>query len=215
MCGRYFFNPEGWNEMLGELQRKYGEQAQQMAQGEIFPSQWVAVKANDRRQRPGWFLMQWGFKGFKGSQRLINARVETAAQKPTFGEAMACRRCLIPAQGYYEWEQHQLGKQKYALEPVNEEFAYLAGLYRHEENGPALVILTREAAPGIRHIHHRMPVILREKDAAQWLAPGYISPEWLEWVAVKEITCQPMPPAADPAQPGSAGAPGVQWPGRE
>lgn len=194
MCGRYFFDPQDWEEARGELCRKYGEKAAWMALGEVFPGQWVVVKANNRKQQPGWFLMQWGLMGFRGKQRLINARIETANQKATFKEAMAHRRCLIPMQGYYEWEQRAESRQKHMIVPVNETKIYLAGLYRHEEKAPALVVLTREAAADIRHIHPRMPVIIAEKDAAQWLAPGPVCLDWLEQAAVQQMRCTPVLP---------------------
>lgn len=190
MCGRYFFEPSA--EIMSELQKRYGHRAIQMARGEVSPGQQAVVKANDKKLRPGWFLMKWGFHADRSSRLLINARMETAFEKPAFREGMRYRRCLIPARGYYEWAKEQAGKQKYALEAAMEELTYLAGLYRHEAEGPALVILTRPALPGIGHIHPRMPLILREKDADAWIGAGEISRAWMETAAVKELRYRPV-----------------------
>lgn len=194
MCGRYFFDPsaEVWQSMKTELKKRYGHRAEQMARGEIFPGQLAVVRANTRQLRPGWFLMRWGFHTGQNSRLIINARMETAEEKITFAESVRCRRCLIPAQRYFEWTSGKGEKQKYALEPVTEELTYLAGLYRHEKEGPAVVVLTRPAAPSVSGIHHRMPLILKGTEAEKWLAPGEISREWMEKAAVEEMCCQPV-----------------------
>ena len=189
MCGRYFFDPsrEEWPALEEALKKRYGERSTAMARGEITPGRQVAVKANDKQLRPGWFLMKWGFQTAQGSRLLINARAETAVEKLTFSESMLYRRCLIPARGYYEWADTQMGRQKYMLWPAEKENNYLAGLYRHEQTGPALVVLTRPAAPSLSAIHERMPLILSEGHADTWLLPGAVSYEWMENAAVKEL----------------------------
>lgn len=105
---------------------------------------------------------------------MINARSETAAEKPMFRKSLLERRCLIPASGYYEWRRTQSGgksKEKYALYRTGQPI-YMAGLWRMEqgEKLPVFVILTREAGPGIADIHDRMPVILPDEIHQEWLS---------------------------------------------
>lgn len=118
--------------------------------------------------------MRWGYSGYKN--QIINARSETAAEKPMFRKSLLERRCLIPASGYYEWKRTESGsksKQKYALYCPSRPI-YMAGLWRQEQGEalPVFVILTREAAPAIANIHDRMPVILPDGTRQDWLSAG-------------------------------------------
>ena len=87
------------------------------AEGEIFPSAVLPVLAVNKSGEQRVFPMKWGFAGAKGL--LINARAETAADKPTFSESWRSHRCVIPASWYFEWEHDEKKKagQKYALRP--------------------------------------------------------------------------------------------------
>ncbi len=156
MCGRYFLDP-----MLLEGMIKTGE---------ICPGDTASVFARARSGKAAPHAMKWGWKGPKG-RLVINARSETAETSPMFAESMALRRCLIPASGYFEWEKRADGKVKQAIAPEAAEGFYLAGLYRFEEGKPVFVVLTRDAAPAIRHIHDRMPVMLSGGAAKAWLNP--------------------------------------------
>ena len=156
MCGRYFLDP-----MLLQGMVKTGE---------ICPGDTASVFARARSGKAAPHAMKWGWKGPKG-RLVINARSETAETSPMFAESMALRRCLIPASGYFEWEKRADGKVKQAIAPEAAEGFYLAGLYRFEEGKPVFVVLTRDAAPAIRHIHDRMPVMLSGEAARAWLAP--------------------------------------------
>jgi putative SOS response-associated peptidase YedK len=108
--------------------------------------------------------------------RLINARAETLTQKPSFRTALRKRRCLVPANGFYEWakgtqQPHHIAREGGAL------FAF-AGLYEQwgpNEEGEAIescTLVTTEASPRLAPIHHRMPVMLRPEDFATWLDPA-------------------------------------------
>lgn len=175
MCGRYFIEAEGNAEVLAqalaEARRKLGAEdgAPDLKTGEIRPSDLVPVIANNRRLEPTAFAMKWGYQKPEGKGLIINARSETAADKAMFRDSMRNRRCLIPASHYFEWEHRGKEKRKYAIGPQGEEALYMAGIYRLEGNGPAFVILTREAAPDIAFLHDRMPVILPEGAAKAWL----------------------------------------------
>lgn len=143
--------------------------------GEVFPSDRVAALANSRQGRPRIFPMAWGYS-LEGGKRIINARWETAADRPLFQDGMRRRRCLIPASCYFEWEKGREGRVKYAIGPREGGLMYMAGIYRLERRGEALVpafaVLTREAAPQLAFIHHRMPVVLSPQSAGDWLDIG-------------------------------------------
>ena len=143
--------------------------------GEIRPTDVVPVIATNRAGRRAVFPMNWGFSG---RTLLMNARVETAAQKPTFSEAWAAHRCVVPASWYFEWEHltDEHGKkrtgQKYRIQPRDSAMTWLCGLYRMENGLPAFVVLTREPGDGIRFIHDRMPLILPDGCVNEWIRPG-------------------------------------------
>ena len=119
--------------------------------------------------------MKWGYSGYGNT--VINARSETAFEKPMFRKSMQERRCLLPASGYYEWRRTPSGgksKQKYALYRAGQPTIFMAGLWREEqgERLPVFVILTKAAGPGIADIHDRMPVILPEAGFRRTLTPA-------------------------------------------
>ncbi len=142
--------------------------------GEIRPADLVPVIATNRAGRKSVFPMKWGF----GEKTLLmNARVETAAVKPTFREAWERRRCIIPASYYFEWE-HLKGNDgkkhtgdKYLIQPKGSAFTWLCGLYRFENDMPVFTVLTREADESIRFIHDRMPLIMPESLIDEWIKP--------------------------------------------
>ena len=169
MCGRYYVEAEDQTEelqrIIDEAQRRSKEP---IKTGEVFPSDLAAVVANNRNGEPTPFAMRWGYA--LPNTRIINARSETAADKPLFKDGMARRRCLVPASWYFEWEKRGKEKIKYAIAPAGADMIYLAGIYKVEPH-PSFVILTREAAPGIDFIHDRMPAILPCEMRCHWLDP--------------------------------------------
>ena len=179
MCGRITQTPK-----LETLVAKYGTREQPRldltphyngAPGQDF----VAV----RNQGGGPVLeeLRWGYipswaANKPGAKRLINARCETVNQKPSFRAAFRERRCVIPANGWFEWRPEETGKQPYWLRPEGEDMFSLAGIW--ESGGTSagsvdtFVILTMAAAPAIADIHHRQPLILDDDAIAEWLRPG-------------------------------------------
>ena len=136
--------------------------------------------ANSRKQDVQPFAMRWGY-AFPNGRPIINARSETAAQKPMFKDGMRQRRCVIPASHYFEWERRGAARTKYAIRPARADTLYLAGIYHLENHDgvivPVFTILTRDAAPCIAFIHPRMPVLLPADAAPDWLNPGYNAEE--------------------------------------
>ena len=128
-------------------------------------------------------LMRWGLipswaKDPAVGFRMINARSETAAEKPSFRSAFRRRRCLIPADGFYEWQKTTAGsKQPYLISCTDQPVMAFAGLWEtwDDPGGDELnstTILTTAANPFMAQVHDRMPVILADRPAeARWLDP--------------------------------------------
>jgi putative SOS response-associated peptidase YedK len=128
-------------------------------------------------------LMRWGLVPFwakdpKFGYSTINARAEEAASKPAYREALKKRRCLVPADAFYEWQRiSEKNKQPYAIALKSGEPYALAGLWEtwKPQEGPALetfTILTTDPNGLMQTIHDRMPVILEQGDYERWLDPG-------------------------------------------
>lgn len=168
MCGRFHVPEAESTQMLRSILEYLEHRNVKVKTGEIFPGDVAAVVARNRRLEPRPFAMGWGYHLSNG-KLLINARSETAAEKAIFADGIRQRRCLIPADHYFEWEKKADGKIKYTIEPKHSEEFFLAGIYRIEEGKPVFVVLTRDAADGIAFIHKRMPVILPREAAMEWL----------------------------------------------
>lgn len=134
-----------------------------------------------------WGLVPSWAKDMSIGNKLINARLETAAEKPAFRKAFAQRRCLIPADGFYEWRGSEKGKkQPFYIHPKDGSLA-MAGLYEiwrnrsvPEDAEDAFVwsatILTTDATDDVGQIHDRMPLLVRREDWAAWLDPTIDDP---------------------------------------
>lgn len=168
MCGRFFIEEEDTEEDLRAILQALNRRGAVCKTGEVLPTDTVAVLANSRALRPAPFAMQWGYT-LPDGKRIINARSESAATRPMFMDGMCQRRCLVPASHYFEWSHGGKAKTKYAIRPQAAGIMYMAGLYRMESGRAVFTILTREAAPQIAFIHHRMPVILPGDAAEAWL----------------------------------------------
>ena len=172
MCCRFFTgdaeDDEELRAIIDALQRRGGGDV--AVARDVLPTDTAAVIASSRRLSPGVFAMRWGFSGAGGAP-VINARSETAHEKPLFAGSMESRRCLIPAGWYYEWERRGRERVRYAIRPEEAVLMYMAGLYRLTPAGAQFTILTRGAAPDIAFIHPRMPVILPREALADWIDP--------------------------------------------
>ena len=157
-----------------------------LTSGEIRPTNVVPVIAPNRDGRRTVFPMRWGFQ-FPDRSPLVNARTETAAEKPAFKEAWAKHRCIIPASWYYEWEHliSNTGKKKagakYMIQPKNANMTWLCGLYRMEGGLSAFTVLTRDPAGELCKIHNRMPLILPQEKVDAWIDPDTNPAELLQY----------------------------------
>ena len=136
------------------------------------------------RQRPSGervvHLLRWGLipswsKDESIATKLINARGETVAEKPSFRAAYKSRRCVVPASAFYEWQKTQGGKQPYLIHPVGGELFGFAGLWERWTRQDAepldtFTVITTDANETMRPVHDRMPVILAQEDFAVWMA---------------------------------------------
>ncbi len=129
------------------------------------------------------FTPSW-FKPDGSGPRPINARSEGVSSKPMFRNAFARRRCILPADGFYEWKKLDGSKQPWLIRQRDRGVFGFAGIYEPANevtgNRPSCVILTTEANPLMRPIHARMPVILEPGDYAGWLDPAQTNPSVLE-----------------------------------
>lgn len=157
----------------------------------IAPSQEVwAVRWRAQGGGPECAALRWGLVPSWATDpaighRLINARSETAATKPSFRSALRHRRCLVAADGWYEWCRGPGGRQPYLIRRDDGAPLYFAALWERwegaGESGERLsmescALLTASAAPAIGFIHARMPVVLDREHHAPWLDPGVDDP---------------------------------------
>jgi len=181
MCGRF-----DQSESVGKAGKKFNIPSSEIpvlkARYNTAPTQPVAALVG--RPRLGFDMLNWGLipswaKDPAIGNRMINARSETLTQKPSFRGPYKNSRCIIPADGYYEWKQEAQGKQPYYIRSENkEDCLYLAGLYAQwvSPDGSEIrscAIITREADEFMKIIHHRMPVMLRDDEFQKWLDPHF------------------------------------------
>lgn len=178
MCGRFaFYSP---SEATAALFGVDGALAVEPRYN-IAPTQFVAaIRDNEQHQRE-LVMLRWGLVPFWAKDpsignRMINARAETVAEKPSFRAAFKHRRCVVLADGFYEWHREGDVKTPYFISLVNGEPFALAGLWeewKDRESGESLqttTLITTTANDFMQPLHHRMPVILQPDTADEWLA---------------------------------------------
>lgn len=180
MCGRYaLYGP------ISRIREQFDAKVDELefeARYNAAPTQWLPVI----RQRPDGervvHLLRWGLvpswaKDESIGNRLINARAETVADKPSFRAAYRKRRCIVPVNGFYEWKALSRGKRPYYIHAVDDVLLGLAGLWEHwsrPDDGARIdtfAILTTDANAVMQPLHDRMPVILAPDAYAAWLDP--------------------------------------------
>jgi putative SOS response-associated peptidase YedK len=178
MCGRFaFYSP---SEATAAL---FGVNASITVEPRfnIAPSQYIAgIRETDDAGRE-LAMFRWGLVPFWAKDpaignRMINARAETVAEKPSFRAAYRHRRCLVLADGFYEWKKEGAGKVPYFISLANGEPFAFAGLWETwqsketEEVIQSTALITTAANEFMSSVHHRMPVILQPDTADRWLA---------------------------------------------
>ena len=176
MCGRFILSQptdaiaSAFNiAQIPPLEPRYN-----IAPTQLIPSILSAPGGEKQLQMLRWGLIPSWAKDAKISAKLINARAETVSEKPSFKAAFKRRRCLIIADGFYEWQRQEKKKQPYYFRLQNAQLFAFAGLWEQwkspdEDIINSCTILTTEANDLLRPIHDRMPVILESKDYGLWL----------------------------------------------
>lgn len=178
MCGRYLITStlEAIRKVFDVL-----ESPNLQARYNVAPTQQVPAVRRGEEGRElvqfRWGLVPFWAKDLSIGAKMINARSETVAEKPAFRAAFKQRRCLLPADGFYEWQRVESGPKQPHFIGVKQEgpFAF-AGLWERwtDPEGARIescTIITTTANPALEPIHHRMPVILAPRDYEAWLAP--------------------------------------------
>ena len=184
MCGRFTLTAE-----LGRVADAFAAEITPALEGfrpryNIAPTDDVPVviaAPGGRRAGP----MRWGLVPHwadspRTGARLINARSETVATRSAFRDSFLARRCLVPADGFYEWEARATGKQPYWIHRPDRALFAMAGIWASWSGGNGggrlvtFSILTREAPGGWRWLHDRVPHILPEHQWTDWLARGTV-----------------------------------------
>ncbi len=146
----------------------------------IAPTQFIAAIRNSDENQPELAMFRWGLVPFWAKDpsigaRMINARAETVAEKPSFRSAYRKRRCLILADGFYEWHKTTDGKTPYLISLASGSSFAFAGLWERwdskdsDETLQTTTILTTAANDFMSQLHHRMPVVLQPENAGRWL----------------------------------------------
>jgi len=197
MCGRYTITIT-WEELLlryyidGESVSPFHVPRYNVSPGTMIP----AIIAHEKVNRMG--LLKWGLipswaKDEKMGYTMLNARAETLTEKSAFRVPFQCKRCLIPADGFYEWKKSANGKQPMRIVMKNQSIFSMAGLYDTWINPEGIkvsscTIITTAPNELMLDIHDRMPAILRKEDEVEWLNSG---------AKVEQLQCLLKPYATD------------------
>ena len=159
MCGRFTVRD------VQQIQDEYGSSIK--ANFNVSPSQDVLVLTNREGGSTQPETMRWHYSPSwaKEPMNLINARSETLREKPSFKMA---ERCLIVADGWYEWLREGESKEPYFFHMSNKVFNF-AGIYTEHQDVKGCAIITKEANERLSKIHHRMPVMLKSDEGRDWL----------------------------------------------
>ncbi len=179
MCGRYTVFTEQeileMREIIEDINKRFDDN--RMKTGEIFPTDLAPVLLPAEGGRWDAHPMAWGFPRWDNKGVIINARAETAFDKPLFRSSLMERRCIVPATGFFEWKhvEGRKNKEKYLIRLPDEPMLYMAGIYcffkgKDGLEAPRFVILTTAANRDIEPLHDRMPVILRADERQSWLS---------------------------------------------
>ncbi len=149
----------------------------------VSPGTTVPIVRMGKDHRIEWVPCHWGFHpawADKSAPSPINARAETAAEKPYFRDSFRRYRCVFPANGFYEWQSFpgQREKQPWYLSPPEGEMWYFAGLYTPTDPCTAAILVTT-ANSQMRPLHERMPVILLADTVSTWVDSTTIDPQSL------------------------------------
>ena len=178
MCGRFaFYSPaEAAAALFGVTDALPVEPRYNIA-----PTQYIAAIRPDEQEERELVMLRWGLVPFWAKDpsignRMINARAETVAEKPAYRAAYRHRRCIVLADGFYEWQRDGDGKVPYFISTADDQPFAMAGLWENwqdKESGDPLqtvTLITTAANDFMAPLHHRMPFVLEPGTAGEWLA---------------------------------------------
>ncbi|MDD3140765.1 MAG: SOS response-associated peptidase [Lachnospiraceae bacterium] len=165
MCGRYYIDDETAREIEKIVKNLDNRLKQTANQGDVYPTN-PAMVLGQEQNTPVLDAMQWGFPQYQRKGVIFNARSETVLEKRTFSSSAMQRRCLIPAKGFYEWDQ---SKNKVSFERPDGQVMLMAGIWNYFETVPKFVILTTQANETMAPVHDRMPLIIEPEELETWL----------------------------------------------
>jgi putative SOS response-associated peptidase YedK len=180
MCGRYTLTDPDPRILRLRFDLSKKIKIEEQPRFNIAPTDPVlAIRRHDGERDLGrlrWGLVPPGATPKKIGRPLINARAETVERQPAFRGPFAAQRCLMPADGFYEWQRTEEGKQAVWVSLPDDELFSFAGLWAksRDDEGAELhscTLITTEPSEQMRPIHNRMPVILPREAEAQWLDP--------------------------------------------
>lgn len=177
MCGRFYIE-NNIEEIIAAYNVKEIKNKKDI-KGEIFPGTYIPVILRGGNRTLDFY--RWGFKVHGISREIINVRIETVSEKPTFRRAFAKNRCIIPANAFFEWETTEGGKVKYKISEENNFIFSMAGIYdefidKSNNSYFGVVILTRPANEEMSRLHHRMPVFIKKDEEETWLSKDFENP---------------------------------------
>lgn len=172
MCGRYtlFTDKEYWDirNIVKEVQQQIAQsdsRAAALKTGDIYPTNLAPILIqNEQLLKP--VAAIWGFRNYHNGGVIINARSETAKEKPMFKKALSSSRCVVPTTGFYEWDGE---KKKYLFRLLEGGAVYLAGLMQSFGGERRFTILTTASNASVSPVHDRMPVIIPKEKIEDWL----------------------------------------------
>ena len=173
MCGRYSWAQKKALPSHCSLPTPPQSVSYNRAPGQEHP---ISIQRENSRE---WTLAKWGLNPISqptvNHPSPINARIETVLEKPVFQNSILHRRCLVPADGYFEWQKIETQKYPYFHFLAGPHSFAMAGIWNESKQGDrsniTFAVLTHSASPDILPIHHRMPVILRSEDWLDWMSP--------------------------------------------
>ena len=176
MCARFFVD-DGVMEMIREIAGTW-DGAGALGCGDVHPSQQAPVITGAQNKLSA-ERMAWGFPRYDGKGYVINARAETAGEKPMFRDSFLHRRCVIPAQRFYEWDP---AKNMVTFRRPDAPVLYMAGIYDRFAGENRFTVLTTAANASVARFHDRMPVLLEREELEPWLfgraaVPGLLNKE--------------------------------------
>ena len=188
MCGRYTLYTDEQAEDIRQIVEIAQRQVQgQLRLGEVFPSDRAPILVANQDKVVVRTAI-WGFPGFQGKGLLINARSETAEERPMFQEPLLTSRCVVPTTGFYEWNT---AKEKFLFQYADSTVVYLAGLWEIFEGQRRYTILTTSPNQAVRAVHNRMPVLLSHDCVRAWLTDTDAALEMLR-AEPPELVGKPM-----------------------